>query len=818
VTGQNYLRYEANIEVIPASGPYIIINEYALSNAAPQLNFGDEAGLDIQLKNVGNSQASSGTATLTTDSEYVTITDGTVDFTAIGSNATTDINNAFSFTVSDEVPNRTNIEFVITINSGSDTYENHITLKAYAPVFEIGNVSIVEIEGNGNGRLDPGETAELHFPVTNKGNADSWATDATLVMNNPFLQFISEPTINLNSIAAGNTTDEIFYEVYVGAAPSGFAADYTLNVVSGVYTDTKDFMSKIGLNVEDFELGTLNPELWTNDATNPWTFTTDAPYEGQYCMKSGTIGHSQETSLILNYELGEADSIAFYYKVSSEGSWDKLFFYIDGVEKDNWSGTIAWSRTQYVVPAGTHTFKWKYAKDSSVSSGSDCCWIDFVILPADRSLSVSAGVDMELCEGETAQLAGFAANQSSVEWTTVGDGTFDNASILDAVYTPGAQDIASGNVTLMLTAFQGAESMSDEMEIVLKAGPVVEIPQTFTEIIACMGVIDITDYYIVENADEIMLTTSGDGAFNGNVYTFGEQDINNGNVTLTITAYGCGEATGSLAIGYEGVPVVSGTETVSTCTIDPISIEVTFETTWGFFGEWTTDGTGSFADQFAMTTTYTPSEEDFNNGNVVLTAMYSDCQANQYYHNVTVTFEHIGTVPTPVGPTEVYNMEAQSEYAIEASAEFVSYEWVMEPADAGLLDANGSIAIITWNMSHPDTDVTLYVIGHTESCGDSESEAITISLRGYGVDEVSATEINVHPNPTNDIVNVSIENLTADVQITLYNSVGQVVYTQTESADNGLNTVINLGDFANGTYLLQIRSEEGIWMKRVIKR
>ena len=122
-------------------------------------------------------------------------------------------------------------------------------------------------------------------------------------------------------------------------------------------------------------------------------------------------------------------------------------------------------------------------------------------------------------------------------------------------------------------------------------------------------------------------------------------------------------------------------------------------------------------------------------------------------------------------------------------------------------------------MNQPDTDVALSVIGHNDNCGDSEpSAALLISLRGHGINEVNATAINVHPNPTNDIINVSIENITSDVTITVYNSVGQVVYMQKESVDNSLNTVINLSDLSNGTYILQVRSEEGIWMKRVVKK
>lgn len=817
VTGQNYLRYEADVEVIPASGPYIIINEYELSNAATQLNFGENAGFDIQLKNVGNSQAPAGTATLTTDSEYVTITNGTFNFTSIASNTTTTIDNAFEFTMSDAIPNRTTIEFVVVITSGSDNYESHITVKAYAPVFEIGNVSITEITGNGNGRLDPGETAKLTFPVKNKGNADSWTTDATIVINNPFMQLTSDPTVTLNSIAADATTN-VEYTVYVGAAPSGFAADYTLNVESGAYTDTRDFMSKIGLNVEDFESGELDPSLWTNHAAYPWTFCTDEPYEGQYCLKSAHINDNSETYVTLTYDVAENDSIAFYYKVSSEHGYDKMHFFIDSQEKAQWSGTVEWTRAQYAVTAGTHTFKWSYGKDTSVSSGSDCCWIDFVILPADRSLAVSAGLDMEICEGETAQLEGYANNQTSMEWSTTGDGTFNDVTITNAIYTPGAQDIANGSVTLTITASQGTQTMSDDMTVSFRESVSIEMPQG-NDALACMGVINVEEYYIAHNFDNVVVTSNGDGQLHHGVYTFGEQDIANGSVTITITAYGCGETSADITVGYQGVPTISGIEEISTCSIAPIEVVLDNESNWCSMAGWTTAGTGSFSDPLSESTIYTPSEADFNNGSVVLTAEYKDCQETSYYHDVTVFFTTIGTPSTPVGPTDVYNMEAVTEYSVEADPMFTSYEWILEPATAGTMTPNGNTVSISWNMNQPDTDVALSVIGHNDNCGDSEpSAALLISLRGHGINEVNATAINVHPNPTNDIINVSIENITSDVTITVYNSVGQVVYMQKESVDNSLNTVINLSDLSNGTYILQVRSEEGIWMKRVVKK
>ena len=550
VTGQNYLRYEAEISVIPASGPYIILDSYELNSQATQLNFGDETGFDIVLKNVGSVLAPAGTLTLTSESEYITITNGTASFEAINSEATLSLANAFAFTVSDEVPNNTAINFLLTITSGDDTYESHISMKAYAPVFEIGNVAIREVDGNGNGRLDPGETVRLTFPVKNAGNADSHEADVTLIINNPFLQNLGSETVTVNTIAAG-AIHNVEFQVYVGGAPSGFPAEFSLEIVSGVYTDSRDFTAKIGLNVEDFESGTLDPNMWTNNSPSPWTVTNEAPYEGSHCLKSGAIDHSQETQVTLNCEVGENDSIAFYYKVSSENNYDKLYFYIDNVEKNNWSGTIAWTRAQYAVTAGVHNFTWKYKKDGSVSSGSDCAWIDFVILPRDRSLAGSAGLDIDICEDETAQLDGYAANYETLLWTTSGDGTFSDATIVNPIYTPGAQDIANGSTTLTITVTKGSQTISDEMTVSISQSVSVSLPASFMAV----------DYCAVEEPQEIAVevegdyasflwTTTGSGVFeNANemttTYTPSAEDIAAGRVTLLATAnsVGCGPVT-----------------------------------------------------------------------------------------------------------------------------------------------------------------------------------------------------------------------------------------------------------------------------------
>jgi hypothetical protein len=101
---------------------------------------------------------------------------------------------------------------------------------------------------------------------------------------------------------------------------------------------------------------------------------------------------------VINVETTNDDNISFFRKVSSESGWDYLRFFIDGTQQEQWSGDIPWAEVSYFVAAGVHEFKWVYYKDGSVSTGSDCAWVDYIIFPSivpppdppDISLSASS--------------------------------------------------------------------------------------------------------------------------------------------------------------------------------------------------------------------------------------------------------------------------------------------------------------------------------------------------------------------------------------------------------------------------------------------
>ena len=549
VTGQNYLRYEAVMGVIPADGPYIVFDNKTIhdQNNNQQLDFGESIDLDITMKNVGSDPMQAFEAVLETESEYITITNGTAQFETMDPNATQTVANAFSFTVANNVPDNTSNRFTITVTNGDDVYVSNIAMKAYAPVFNLGSMSITEVNGNGNGRLDAGETARLSFPIENKGHADAATTMAELQMLSPYI-ILEEGTVFFDNVNAGATQTAVYNISIDENAPIGYICPIAVNVTSGQYNAVKDYVAKVGLVVEDFELNEFGEE-WTNDAGRPWTFVSDDPYEGNYCVKSGGSGISNVTSnLILSHEAGSNDSISFYYKVSSESGYDKLHFYIDNQEMGTWSGNVGWTKAAYPVTAGRHTYKWAYTKDGSVNSGSDCGWIDYIGLPAERVMAGTAGYDVTVCEGNDAQIVGYAIHYDNLTWTTSGDGTFDDASIAMPMYTPGEQDLANREVTLTITINGEGQTITDETKVFIVDR--TEIENALTDVQYCATdapqpvAVRITGEYI-----NFQWLTDGDGTFEDasaleTNYTPGINDMTNGvHLTAFAVSPGCGSFT-----------------------------------------------------------------------------------------------------------------------------------------------------------------------------------------------------------------------------------------------------------------------------------
>ena len=875
-TKQDKLRYVGSIHVI--SEPSLTLTQVTVNDGNNgQLEYSESASFDMSIKNTGDQASTIATATLSTrSSEYVTITNNTATIPALTPNQTTDLTQVFGVTVADNVLNETRLQFTLTMVSGSHTWTSDFSVNAYAPVLKIQDGMTIDdgginkAGGNGNGRIDPGETVEITFAYANNGGATANDVTATLTAQPSQYITITTPTVNTPVAEAGDIV-AVTYTVNVAAdMPKGEAAVFTLAVTSGAYSHTQTFSHRVGLEIASFENG-LNGFEWENDPEHPWTLSTTEYYSGEHSLQSGTIGNNQTSTLSLSFNVeNPTDEILFYRKTDCQEG-DYLKFYIDGELMQQWSGSLNWREMSIPVTQGEHVFTWAYEKDGNGSSGQDHVWIDDILFPLRHiTFACNAGADQESCQ-DAVQMTADAVGYENLLWTTSGDGSFDHNDILTPIYTPGDQDLEHKTVTLTLTATNGeGETLSDEVVINFHEAASI-VMEAEGEI--CEGE-NFELYAQVNETGLINWATSGDGSFdrptdiNAN-YTPGEQDKANGQVTLTLnafSAYGCGDAQQDIlltihplqhtefemascgAYSWNGIEYsepgdyeqvltsIHGCDSIVVMhfsLIDSYNIE-TEETACDSYvwdGEMLTES-GTYERTFTSL--------HGCDSTVVMHLTINDIKWTEFEAEACDTYEWDGVTYTESGVYEqVYSttmgcdsivtmhlivntapfIEAingdadvdvrlvpTSLYSIEAPNAAMACEWSITPEEAGVITVEGTSANITWSDTYKG--LAVITVEGDNNCGH-DTETLSVNVKNStGVDEFG-NGVKIYPNPSNGLVNIETEGLQ---RLTVMNILGQTVY---DHEVEGNKAQIEMAQFGVGTYLIRIYTENGILVKRV---
>ena len=439
------------------------------------LNNGDSLYLSLGLKNVGDQQAVNVNATISTESPYITITDSTASYGTMDSAQIKIIPDGFTMKVSDTIPDNLLVRFNIRVTSIDSTWYSGFSIEAHAPAIRINGLTIVDtLVGNHNARLDRGETVQMVISNTNTGDFTCRSTYALLSTTSPYLTFLAD-SIYLDSIGPGQTKNAVFTAMVSPDAPTGSAADLLYTIHTGLYKPQRSFRQMIGVMIEDWESNTFTKFPWQFGGALPWTITTDVPWEGVYCARSGAIPDYSTSRLFLNYTSAIDDSISFYRRTSTEEGCDYLLFYIDDILQDQWSGATPWGRVAFPVAAGAHQFRWMYQKDLSFYYGEDRVMIDFIIFPPPILPMVDAGQSDTICSGMNALLQATVQQYDSLRWTTTGDGVFANDTMAATTYTPGINDRNAGNVTCRITGYGTYGNTSRNKHILIRPLPVAVI-------------------------------------------------------------------------------------------------------------------------------------------------------------------------------------------------------------------------------------------------------------------------------------------------------------------------------------------------------
>jgi hypothetical protein len=175
-----------------------------------------------------------------------------------------------------------------------------------------------------------------------------------------------------------------------------------------------------------------------------------------------------------------------------------------------------------------------------------------------------AGPDTAICNN----IPTFAINQSTVpftynqlNWSTDGDGSFNNPALLGPLYTIGEEDAARGSVKLTLTVQRNGEQFQHGFILTLSNIPTVFAGDDL--------ILPLQDSILLSDAEAMFYSnlfweSNGDGYFDDPsqlhpVYYFGEQDSMTGELQLVLSATSaCGTVSDTLNIYLRNQFLVEG--------------------------------------------------------------------------------------------------------------------------------------------------------------------------------------------------------------------------------------------------------------------
>jgi hypothetical protein len=396
ITKQNYFRYEGEILVVPATGPYVIATNHEINdidaNGNGIIEYNEDIYLDFSVKNIGVEIAENVIISLSSNDEYIQITDASENLGNLSAGQELTIEQAFSFNSPVNIPDEHEIVFMFSASNGDETWESEIILTAYAPNLEYTLLSFEEIEGNGNGYLDPGETATARFETSNTGHIDFPAGSSSLIANSSYIT-ISTDVQNFDQIAIDETLITEFEITTSASTPPSSIASIINTLNASPFDINREMYFNIGLVVEDWEMENFNKFNWGFSGDSDWEIVDDYVEEGDFSAKASNLNDNESAGLILEYDLIADHEISFYIQVSSEEDHDFLNFYIDDELQASWSGLILFEQFAFPVSQGSHTFKWEYIKDEDSDSGLDAAWVDFIILPPGNTVISTDDID-----------------------------------------------------------------------------------------------------------------------------------------------------------------------------------------------------------------------------------------------------------------------------------------------------------------------------------------------------------------------------------------------------------------------------------------
>ena len=295
ITGYGRVDVLAAINAVPDN--LLSLASYAIhdeqGNNDQQLNAGESVTMDLNLR-CGSNALSNATLNITCGSEYVTITNGNIALPNFAAGQTQTVT-GFAFSVDESAPVRRKMTFnADVLVDGSSVGHFAFTLAVIGKTMVYEGASIVN-DNNGNGLLEPGETADLRVFVNNRGNVMAPSVMGALSTTSEYLT-INETDVLYGNMAVHEPAYADFSVTLSASATNAFPIPCMLNLV-----DAEGQTNEFGFSL--FNINTTANPQGAGILTGAGTYGT-----GTNVTLSATTGNSHT---FISWERG--NSVVSYY-------------------------------------------------------------------------------------------------------------------------------------------------------------------------------------------------------------------------------------------------------------------------------------------------------------------------------------------------------------------------------------------------------------------------------------------------------------------------------------------------------------------------
>jgi hypothetical protein len=467
ITKQNRKPNIGPVTIIPPTGPYVVFSSYTVNDSTGNNNhradYGESMKLNVTVKNIGVNSTSNVSGTIETADTNIVFTINHFNFGSIPSGGSATGNDAFGLTVMDKVDDQHNVICHLNLTDGTNTWVSTLILTLNAPVLDFGALLIQDPApgGNGNGVLDPGESATLKITVRNAGHAaatntiDRLAADPSSV---PYI-LVSNPSYWVGLLDP-ESTDETYayFQVSVnGITPAGtiVALDQVLSGgQSNQYTAEEQMNLGIGqtpqYNMTNTTVSTCNAKFY--DSGGPaGNYIDDEDFTMTFT--AGTSG-SQVKAVFSSFDI-ESESNCGY-------DWMKVF---DGTSSmgepfGTYCGTDI--PASFVSTTGALTFR--FHSDYSENFPG---WEATISCEGGPLTLLANAFPSDVCEGGSSQLVA-VPNGGSGTYTY----SWSPVTYLDNPYSKTPIATPQENITYTVTVDDGASvKTSDPIALTLHPLP-----------------------------------------------------------------------------------------------------------------------------------------------------------------------------------------------------------------------------------------------------------------------------------------------------------------------------------------------------------